>query len=179
MTTMLPNWACGSQSFANLFNPALGSVLLWGAAGGHASTAADGSGLPFCLAFLVLPMALHGRTIDALPRSKATTLVSWARREEGLVAGLPTRVRALAPATREAIVLAIRHQLLVVRKGVFLPAGKLTKSQALLRREHPELLPQLSAAKFLGCWFAQSGEQNVFGTLGLAPCRISPLNANL
>ncbi|WP_425513292.1 three component ABC system middle component [Stenotrophomonas pavanii] len=47
-----------------IYNPSFGSYLIWRAASGHFSE--SGRGLPIALAFLVLPIALHGESKSAL-----------------------------------------------------------------------------------------------------------------
>jgi Family of unknown function (DUF6521) len=70
-------WTERPIELANLLNPAFCGFLIRSAAASYKESKPEG--MPFALAFLVLPLVLHVSTRKTLPRSVRTTLISWLR----------------------------------------------------------------------------------------------------
>ena len=153
-------WNHRPQIEATLLNPALLAVLLAGAAGDYD---ASGAGMPWPLAFLVLPLVLHRPTRTALPRDTRTHLSTWIRRQPVLRAGFPERAASIVPRTREGIRFGLRAGILSFDGANLL--GNLTAEPA------PGELGQLiRSARLVGRWLAKSDQASTpFALLGVAP----------
>ena len=135
-----------------LFNPAfLASLIRSGAADyEHRS---GGRTLPVALAYLIVPLALHGPTRRALPSNVTAQMGEWIQAHPEAVFGLGDRARALRPLVSAGVRLGLRHGLLVG------DAGTLT-AQALPRRPRgmsrtDEVDACVAKAGFLGRWFSE------------------------
>lgn len=153
-------WTERPRIEATLLNPSLLAVLLAAAARDYET---EEPGMPWPLAFLVLPLVLHRPTRDALPRDTRTHLSTWIRREPLLRAGFPSRAGAMVPLTREGIRLGLRAGVLV-RDGPVLTGH--------LNAEAPagELRQLINRASLVGRWLAKTDQPStVFTLLGVAP----------
>jgi hypothetical protein len=104
---MMTPWAERPIEEASLFNPAFGSLTLAKAvADFHKQT---GEGIPYPLVFLVMPLALHTETRDALPATTRAVMHNWISEHAPLLSNFPDRVRRMAPVTREAVLFALVH----------------------------------------------------------------------
>ena len=65
MATLLAEWGQRPQDVANLLNPAFDGLLLYRAVAGYEQE--NEGGMPFELAFMVLPFVLHQPTRKRLP----------------------------------------------------------------------------------------------------------------
>jgi hypothetical protein len=152
-------WTARPRIEATLLNPALLAVLLAGAARDYDEEA----GMPWPLAFLVIPVVLHRPTRNALPRDTRTHLSTWLRREPLLRAGFPERAAAMVPRTREGLRFGLRAGILTVDGANVV--GNLTDEPAL-----GELRQLVRAARLLGRWLAKSDQPSTpFALLGVAP----------
>lgn len=146
-----------------LFNPAFVALLLNKAAKGHASVA--DKPLPVPIAYLVVPLALHAPTREALPNSTVSVMPAWVQTQPALLMELPKRVRALRPLVSAATTFGLRHGLLRPEQSG-LQAGALRRDRqsfSITGASTPR--PGLPAtedaaacfnqAAFLGRWFAK------------------------
>ncbi len=107
-------WSERPTEVANLLNPAFAGALLRTSVEGYIEEAE--SGMPFEVAFLVLPFCLHTGTSTRLPISaSATPLHTWIQRDENrdVLISFSGRVSALVPFTREAMLFAASRDVLV------------------------------------------------------------------
>src|SRR4051812_5647594 len=95
-------WAERSPEVAALLNPAFCGVVMYAAVDGFAASD-NGGGMPFELAFLILPLVLHKPSRDLFPQSVRTPFHSWWSENPSLQIGLAERVRAASELTREAL----------------------------------------------------------------------------
>ena len=127
-------WAERPTELAYLFNPAYCGLLLREAVDGY--VAEKPGGMPLPVAYLVLPVVLHGPTRDALPRGVTTTLQSWLQQNPEVRVNVAGRTAELAPFTREALVfLGTRNHLLVAGDGGLTTAGKLKPGKGHLTKQ--------------------------------------------
>ena len=121
-------------------------------------------------AFLVLPLTLHRPTREALPRRANTAFVGWVAENAALLAELPERAKLLRPVSREALLFAVRHQLLALEGGGLLRGAKPVRLSARLAVSTDEVNAARSAAGLLGRWFARQGAQtSILQGMGVAP----------
>lgn len=167
---MLPKWDFRPQDVAALLNPAFDGLLLHRAATGYHQE--SGTGMPFPIMFLVLPIILHEPTRNRLPAKVTTHLATWLQDERDAVLGFGDRTADLVPYTQEAILFLTSHGLLdfdrkercVVGKSKFKRGvGNLTASSVELQACH-------EAALAVGRWLALSGNPTtLYSLLGIRP----------
>ena len=165
----MTGWAKRPTEVAYNLNPAYCGWLLREAAEGYVGE--KPAGMPFPLAFLVLPLVLHRATRETLPKSTVTTLHAWLQARPEARLGFASRARQLAPVTREAIVLAgSLDRLGFGDGGTLLATGKLGKGKAALLERSSTMKASVQKAKLVGKWFAEAGEPaTVFHMWGVRP----------
>lgn len=147
----------------DLLNPALIALLLREASRGYLQE--HGSAMPWPMAFVAAPMTLHGPTREALPRTVATHLSTWAGAHQPLVDGLAARSASLTAPAVAGIRFGLRHGLLEtdeggLRPGTARPAGE---PQGTLLQLH-------RSALLVGRWLGRSAEAStVFVVLRVRP----------
>ena len=165
---MLASWPDRPIEQARLLNPAFIGALLWSCAQSYRETAVQAQ--PYALSFLAAPVVLHKSTRESLPATTRTSLVTWVGENPKVVVGLPERARSLVPLVKEAVLFASNGGLLQVRES-HVAAEDRPRTMARFEREaSDEVKACLRKAKFLGKWFALSGDYTtVMALLGVAP----------
>jgi Family of unknown function (DUF6521) len=153
---MLKTWTERPQDVSNLLNPAFLGLLIHRAVGGFKRE--QNNGMPFELAFLVLPLVLHGATRARLPRAVSTSLPTWLQENRDALVGFGQRTGALVPYTREAIEFLLQRAVIVVddegRLDIGLgPIRGVTKYQQTTE----EIEDCYKRAEFVGRWLALAG----------------------
>ena len=162
------SWTERPAEEARIFNPAFCAELIGRTVGEYHRTRR--ATLNMVTAFLVLPLTLHRPTREALPGRANTVFAGWVAEHAALLAELPERARRLRPVTREALLFAMRHQLLALEGGGFLPGAKPVLRSARLTVSTDEVNAARNAAGLLGRWFAgQSTQTLVLQGMGVAP----------
>jgi len=155
------SWRRSPEASA-LLNPVLSSELILTSC--YWRHREDGLGIPWPALFLVLPIALHPETRDAMPRDARITLAKWAVRNDTLVADMEARANAMADATRRGI----RHGLRAGRlrlEGAFMFDAARPKPPAATWPK--ELSSSSKAAKMYGRWLAGVESHEALELLGI------------
>lgn len=164
-TMELASWENRSWVTASMLNPALVGAMLVAASSMYESESEDP--MPWELAFLVAPMALHRDTREALPIRIDSYASKWTSEHAALLAALPTRIASMRPYTREGLRYALRSGSLTLEDGGLLrgdPQWQLKKGR------DPELTYIVGRAAFLGRWFAHAGSSaTLFALFGVKP----------
>lgn len=170
------SWSERPTEVANLLNPAFAGALLRTSVEGYVAEAQ--CGMPFEIAFLVLPFCLHAGTLTRLPMSaSATPLHTWIQRDENrdVLISFAERVGTLVPFTREAMLFAASRDVLVFDTSNRILGGpvkwpKLTSYSNPYRNSGSEVKEAIRQAEFVGRWFALAGSTEfVFTILGVRP----------
>ncbi|SFS13775.1 hypothetical protein SAMN05216570_2942 [Dyella sp. OK004] len=154
-----------------LLNPSFLGTLLYMAAKGHQEEQDDEQGLPYALAFVVLPVVLQKVTREALPRRINTSLVAWLSVNPFAQVGFPDRARALAPLVRQAIAISSAGGLIQLQGTHIAPLA----SQRRVNKygagfATAEVIDCAKMAHFVGRWFAASGDYStVMALWGVRP----------
>jgi hypothetical protein len=133
-----------------LFNEAFCAVLAHAACRDFSLHGTEAMPLPY--AYLILPLALHAPTREALPRTTAASMWPWVRDRAEIMAGLTHRIQAFRPYVSGALLFGVRSRVLIAA-----PDGL---TAGVLRRRPRNLRPTvdwsecLRASAFLGRWFA-------------------------
>ncbi|MHB2001391.1 MAG: three component ABC system middle component [Solirubrobacteraceae bacterium] len=135
-----------------LFNAAFLALLVRRAADEH-ERRSGGRALPAVLAYLALPLALHGLTRRTLPNNVTAQMGEWIRSHPEAAAGLDERVRALRPLVSAGLRLGLTHGLLVADQGD-LRANTLSRRPRGMARS-TEVDECIDKAGFLGRWLSE------------------------
>ncbi len=162
-------WAERPTEVANLLNPAFTGAALRMAVSGYLREAKVG--MPFELAFLVFPIALHEATRSRLPRAVSTLLHTWLQENRDVVVQFPERTRSLVPFTKEAIVFACQRGVLTIDDaGALHPGDTNLRTMAAYKTSNEEIKHAMNRAEFVGRWFALSGTPvTILTLLGVRP----------
>jgi hypothetical protein len=164
-------WQARALEEANLFNPAFCGMLLSTAVANFAEKGTRP--MPFALSFLILPIVLHERTREVLPRSTVTGLLPWIEEHRATLIDFGERARRLVPISREAVSFALAQGTLAIEPASGgLVVGERRKSPT--ERRTPLFTSDardcLERASFLGRWFAAAGTTpTIFGAWGVQP----------
>lgn len=162
-------WSRRSREERTLLNPAFCASLLWHATQGYAGTR-EGL-LSFEEAFLVLPIALHKETREALPRDTRTSLAVWLEDNPLTRGRIASRARLLVPFTKEGITFGGLHGFIRLEDGRLRgdAAWKRPVSRTL-RSSSDEVRMCSKRAEFAGKWFALAGSApTVLAVMGMRP----------
>jgi hypothetical protein len=156
-------WTERAFDEANLLNPAFCGRLLGLAVHEHGAAP-----MPFATALLILPLALHKATREALPRSPVRSpLITWVGENQQVRLGLAGRVQRTLPSTREALLfLSIRNVIAFEGDGIRCarPVGRSSVTDT------DEVRRCATAARFLGRWLSRAGTpESTYAILGLTP----------
>lgn len=126
--------------------------------------------LNMVLAFLVLPLTLHETTRQELPKMANAAFAGWVANHATLLAEFPARVRRLQPVSREALLFAIKHQVITLEADGFVPGTKPIRNNAKPEVTSNEVDGIRRAARLLGRWFAAQGTQtSILIGMGITP----------
>jgi hypothetical protein len=138
-----------------LFNPAFLSLVVRTAAAGHFERS-DGRPLPTVLAYVIVPLTLHGPTRRTLPNNATAQMGEWIRAHPEALVGLGDRSRSLRPLVSAGLRFGLAHGALRTAHGA-IGAGTLARRPRGMPRSD-EVDACISKAGFLGRWF--SGQQD-------------------
>ena len=160
-------WKSRPLEIANLLNPAFTSLLLFDAASAYKQASSEG--IPYPLAFLVLPIVLHKNTREKLPYSKSTRMHMWLQTYSEVRVGFSGRVKRLKPFTQEGLLFGIQQQILR-----FTEAGGIVSTSSRYSRysftQDTEPYACRQKAKLVGRWFSSTGSvKNIFLMWGIRP----------
>jgi hypothetical protein len=159
-----------SPEEANLFNPAFCGALVVKAVENFTKNAGDG--LPFSLAFLILPIVLHRETRQSLPRTTITSLLAWIEDHQHQLVGFPDRVRRLRPITQEAVMFGLAHEALRVSESglIILGSTRVVTTERTMILFTEEARDCIDRSGFVGRWFAKAGSPStIMAIWGVAP----------
>lgn len=158
-------WHSRPLEIARLLNPAFCALVMRASVRGYCEE--NDEGLPYAVAFLVLPLALHRRSRLALPKTVATRLAFWVAEAPHLRVGLADRARALVPYTKEGLIYALRDPLVQLANGRFRPVKRRLKETPWPDSSEPN--DCVDAARLIGRLFARAGDTGtVLTTFGVS-----------
>jgi hypothetical protein len=167
---VLVEWEQRPQDVANLLNPSFDGFLVYKAVAGFQREADDG--MPFELAFLVLPFVLHAKTRNRLPSKVTTHLATWLQEQRDVLLGFGERTADLVAYTQEAIRFLTDHELVTVHENARIHTGpdKYNRGVGPYTQSTDEIAHCVRAATSVGRWLALSGNSTtIFALLGIKP----------
>lgn len=149
-----------------VYNPVLGAYLVWRTAQGYFAEASHG--LPIPLAYLILPIALHGESRDALTRTNSGSGLSLfaaklGSKQEDLLA-IHERALALRSLSHASMTAAAMTNMLHVDPV----AAKLLPLDINPPTPSPDIAKLGKACEKLGMWLARMPIEQVASTLRVA-----------
>jgi ABC-3C biological conflict system middle component len=169
MSDTLQPWWVRPREFANLYNPAFTSLVLARAVRNH-EDAGGQRGLPLALAFLVLPIVLHARFRDRLPRAADTDMFGWMARHADLRLLLPAHAEAMKAVSQEAMRFGLHHGALALRGPDLCSGPRKFGKTSMPPVVTDEVAACLQKAAFVGRWFAvAAATTTILATLGVRP----------
>lgn len=163
------SWAERSIEERTLLNPAFCALLLWQAIRGHQSV--GNNALSFEEGFLVLPIVLHRKTRETLPRDTRTSLPVWLDANPLARGQIVSRAQLLVPFTKHAVVFGGTHGFISLANGQFYTnqGWKASVNQSL-KKSSEEVRLCAKRAEFTGKWFAKTGDAaTVLALIGVRP----------
>lgn len=153
---MIAPWDLRPQQIRDLFNPAFSSALLCVAIRAFDAEVPDGSGLPFIRSYLLLPMALHAETRNALPSTTKTSLTRWLGQRPEVHIGLAERVASFREITSESIRYGIAGGIIKMSEvGGLTHVPRKPRGLTAAASASGEVTECFEAATELGRWFAR------------------------
>jgi hypothetical protein len=159
------SWSERPREVRNLLNPSFCGMLLRECVTEHVVQ----KPMPMSLAFLVLPLVLHGPTRDALPIAVSTSITSWVGENVTIIYDFDKRVRSLNVITREAIMWSLATRELTLIDGAL---EKLTPNSSRRLPDDPfnDYKSCVRRARFLGRWFRSASDAaTIFALFGVRP----------
>ena len=130
----------------------------------------SGNAMPFPLLYLVLPIVLHKKTRDKMPRNSRKKLLNWVSENQDILARFAARVSGMVEITNESIEFLLSSGLVQLTKE-----GKLIKNPERTKLSetqyiNDEIRDCISKAKIVAKWFADAGTaENIYVCLGVRP----------
>lgn len=148
-------WLSRSKEAANLFNPAFCCAVLSATVCNYSQQ--DNLGMPFPLAFIVLPVILHKQTRNALPYNTRTSLAAWLEEKPYARIQFYERAISLKPFVREAILYGVTSDWLAIESGRLKTKLTDSKFKNFLQLMDGEARECVLRARLVGKWFAVAG----------------------
>jgi hypothetical protein len=164
----IASWSDRPVEQARLLNPAFLAALIWSCAEGYGSV--NVQGLPYPLSFIAMPMVLHKSTREILPRSTRTSLAAWLAENPQVHVCFAERAAAIVPLIKEGVLFGANGRMLNISSSRIVAAPRPRSMARFLRESSVEVQDCMTKAKFVGKWFASSGDYTTVMTLlGVMP----------
>jgi hypothetical protein len=164
----IASWSDRPVEQARLLNPAFLAALIWSSAEGYGSI--DDQGIPYPLLFVAMPVVLHKSTRESLPQSSRTSLAAWIGKNPQVHVRFGERASSLVPLVKEGVIFGTNGKLLTVPSTRIIAAKRPRSMASFLKEASGEVNDCITKAKFVGRWFASSGDYTtVMAFWGVAP----------
>jgi hypothetical protein len=166
---MTVEWQLRPLDYRRFLNPAYCGLLMTRCIKDFEDSSRQG--MPLALCFVVLPMVTATATRAVLPSYASTSFAGWLHDHPEVRVGLAARVRSLNQITRESLLFYIRRDALTitVEQRVSVVPRRVSSSDTL-ENASTAVSDMVEKARFLGRWFARSGDPaTIYFLLGLRP----------
>ena len=152
----MKSWTNRPKEEAHLLNPSFCCVVLASSVNGYASI--EGSGMPYPLSFMILPLVLHRATRELLPKTISTSMAAWLQENASARVLFFEHLVSLKPYTNEAIQFGMVQDWIELEAGGLIRTVRTDKeienAQRKLSEEPRECAKR---AHYVGRWFARAG----------------------
>jgi hypothetical protein len=161
-----PSWDRLPRDSAALFNPAFLTVLI--GRGVQGAVQQEREGLPWEVAYLVVPMCLDAQTRESLPMRINSPVVSWVAKNPEVRSLLPGKLSAMSHLVSEGISFGLTGDVLELDQHILRTGShRLPKTST---GSTPEVRDIQKTAYFLGRWFAAyPSTQGLYSLFGVRP----------
>ncbi len=166
----MKRWEDRPEEVANLLNPAFCGRLIYSSVQAHQTE--NDRPMPYTVAFLVLPLALHAATREAIIKAIIRHFEVWIDANQEIKIGLAVRARSLVPFARETLAFLLQTGALEIRESdaALLIGKRLRQMRGRLFPPSDETKACIRAAGILGKWFARvNSPATIYASLGLMP----------
>jgi hypothetical protein len=164
----IASWSDRPIEQARLLNPAFLATLIWSCVEGYCSI--DQEGIPYPLLFVAMPVILHKATREGLPKTVRTSLAAWLGENAQVNFPFAERATTLVPLVKEGVLFGVNGQLLSLSSSRIVAAPRPRSMARFLRESSDEVRDCMVKAKFVGKWFASSGDYTtVMALWGVTP----------
>ena len=162
-------WAERAREEAHLLNPPFCCVVISAASSEYNKTSAQA--FSFAMAFMILPIILHKKTRDSLPRTVRTSLPVWLETHAEARVGFYERLMALKPYTFEAIRYGlISNWITLEETGNIQCIVSSRKINQAISSLEGDAMVCIKSARFLGKWLTTMASTETIMTLwGIRP----------
>lgn len=163
------NWENRNKEISYLFNPSFCGLLIGLSANAYYKS--SNKKLPLILAYLILPLVLKQNIRKCLPRSIATSVLSWIDNFSELKFSHFENIKNLKPIVNESLLFGLRSGILKYEDSCIVSnieiKGTLKK---YYNRSNEEIKECMHAAEFIGRWFGLLGMPSLLLSLfGVKP----------
>ena len=166
----LVTWRMRTPQEAHLFNPAFCGALTFEFV--KEFQRAKSQSVPYALPFCALPVSLHPKTRQSLPKTTLTSLYSWIEEHEPALVGLGERTRNLSPLVKEGLRFAMDRDVIELNSNGDLVIGSKRASftSSIMTALTPDAKECVRATQMLGRWFAKAGSPStILSAWGFRP----------
>lgn len=147
------SWSNRNPIVANLLNPAFcGHVILSTVQSFEEKSEKE---FPFLLVYLILPILLHEKTREKMPRSARTYLFKWIEENDDILFLFPHRAKNMVKYTKEAVKFLVAHKMINFNEDGSI---HVIHAKNIKQASSPECVEIMKKAKLLGKWFALSDD---------------------
>jgi hypothetical protein len=162
-------WDKRTREEAYLFNPPFCCTIIASTCVGYHD--ASNEAFPFALAFMVLPIIMHKKTREALPRTIRTSIPAWLQEHAEVKIGFFERLMTLKPYTREAIRFGLSFNWIELSNTAnircIIPNTQINRA---IRSLYGDAQDCISRAHFLGKWYGTSAStETTMALWGIRP----------
>lgn len=148
-------WSTRPKEAANLLNPAFCCTVLSAAVSNYSLQ--DNLGMPYPLAFIIMPVILHKQTRILLPFNTRTSLAAWLEEKPTVRIQFYERATSLKPFVREAILFGAANGWLSIESGRLKSQLVDSRFKNFLQYLDGEARECVLRARLVGKWFASAG----------------------
>lgn len=160
-------WDQRPLEIAYLLNPAFCGEILRQCIRSYASEAR--AGLPYTLAFLVLPIVLHSDSRSAISPRQRQPLHGWLQEHQELRIGFADRTQQLVSITKEAIIFLLQVEAATINERAELNVTS-NKRRTISEQNQGEIADCYRKAEIIGRWFARAGSPaTIYAMWGVRP----------
>ena len=154
---MRTEWTYRNPIVANLFNPAFCGEAIRRTIKSYNDNSKES--FPFALSFLILPLLLHKRTRERMPKSTASYLFAWVENNDDLFYNFSQRAKDMVPFTKESIMFLLQNKHIDVDQSGGL--NFVNKRQKRIQGDDLEEFDMIMKnTNMLGKWLAKNSNVN-------------------
>lgn len=160
-------WIERNTIVANLFNPAFCGEIIRIVIYNYNQHSKNK--FPFAFSFLILPILLHKKTRDEMPRTIKTYLFVWVAENDSLFFDFSTRTKSMVKYTREALMFLLAYKKIqLTNEGEIITNIQIGKQ--IKKEDYAEYNEIIKKAEMLGKWLATTSDvKSIYSFFRITP----------